>query len=111
MGLYIDQFDKNDPIGNCGKKNIITKQLCPKIVDYELDLIVEKPRQTGCPAGMRCRYMHDFIGMYCVDENYDSLEDDTNEYDTWDSTAEVSWESHSQEDKITVKKSCIYYFC
>ena len=43
--------------------------------------------------------MHDFIGMHCVDENYDSLEDDTNEYDTY-----VDWESHSQEGEITVKK-------
>ena len=46
--------------------------------------------------------MHDFIGMHCVDENYDSSEDQ--EYDTWDSTVEVSSESHSQEGKITVHR-------
>ena len=48
---------------------------------------------------MRCRYMHDFIGMRCVDENYDSLEDDMNEYDIYEDR-----ESHSQEGEITVKK-------
>ena len=46
--------------------------------------------------------MHDFIGMHCVDENYDSLEDDMNEYDTYYEDRE----SHSQEGEITVKKSC-----
>ena len=40
--------------------------------------------------------------MKCVNEDYDSSED--MEYNTWDSTAEVSLESHSQEGKITVKK-------
>ena len=53
---------------------------------------------------MRCRYMHDFIGMHCVDENYDSSED-SDEYDTYE-----DWESHSQEGEITVKKSCFQYF-
>ena len=43
--------------------------------------------------------MHDFIGMRCVDENYDSLEDDMNEYDIYEDR-----ESHSQEGEITVKK-------
>ena len=51
---------------------------------------------------MRCRHNHFFISMRCVEENYDSSEDQ--EYDTWDSTVEVSSESHSQEGKITVKK-------
>ena len=58
---------------------------------------------------MRCRFSHGYVAMHCADENYDSSEDE--EYDTWDSTVEVSGESHSQEGKITVKKSCIYYFC
>ena len=31
VGLYLDVFDKDYPIGNCGKKNIITKQLCPNL--------------------------------------------------------------------------------
>ena len=75
------------------------------------NVIAEKPRQSGCPAGMRCRYMHEYTDMRCVDENYDSSED-SDEYDTWDSTAEVSWESHSQEGEITVKKVAFnYYFC
>ena len=89
------------------------------------NVIAEKPRQSGCPAGMRCRYMHEYTDMRCVDENYDSSED-SDEYDTWDSTAEVSWESHSQEGEITkylrvqagksleitVKKvASNYYFC
>ena len=51
---------------------------------------------------MRCRHNHFFIAMKCVNEDYDSSED--MEYNTWDSTAEVSLESHSQEGKITVKK-------
>ena len=45
--------------------------------------------------------MHDFIGMHCVDDNYDSSEDNVDEYDTY-----IDWESHSQEGEITVKKSC-----
>ena len=52
--------------------------------------------------------MHDYSSMRCVDENYDSLEDDMNEYDTLDTYED--WESHSQEGEITVKKSCSYYF-
>ena len=55
---------------------------------------------------MRCRFSHGFIGMHCVDENYDSSEDC--EYDTWDSTVEVSGgchsHLHSQEGKIRVRK-------
>ena len=67
---------------------------------------------------MRCRYMHDYTSMRCVDENYDSSED-SDEYDTLDSTTtdepfpdsttEANWEatfteSHSQVSEITVKK-------
>ena len=90
-------------------KNAKTSQLSASIYEKvvplcglcESDLIAGKPRQSGCPAGMRCRYMHDYIDMHCVDEDYDSSED-SDEYDTYE-----DWESHSQEGEITVIKSCI----